>query len=45
MSAEEGVGYLSPITYQCLYRPAFDNIRDTHSGTSEAVNAINVKIF
>ncbi|KAI6183491.1 hypothetical protein M3Y97_00494800 [Aphelenchoides bicaudatus] len=41
MSADEGVGYVSPITYQCLFRPAFDNIRATHSNSAEAVEAIN----
>lgn len=42
MSADEGVGYISPITYQCLFRPAFDNIRPVHSESLEAVEAINV---
>jgi hypothetical protein len=42
MSGDEGVGYISPITYQCLFRPAFDNIRAAHSNSAEAVEAINV---
>ena len=42
MVADEGVGYLAPVTYQCLYRPAIEHIRAAHSTSVEAAEAVNV---
>ncbi|CAD5215567.1 unnamed protein product [Bursaphelenchus xylophilus] len=40
MSAQEGGGYLGPMTYNCLIGPALNNVKPSHSGTPEATDAL-----
>ncbi|KAI6242102.1 Programmed cell death protein 10 [Aphelenchoides fujianensis] len=41
MDAEEGVGYLAPVTFHCLFRPALEKIKTARSNDPEAVEAID----
>lgn len=40
--SDEGGGYLSAMTYHCLYNASFERLKKAHAENSNAIEALNV---
>lgn len=43
--SDEGVGYLSAMTYYSLYNASFERLKKAHAENADAVGALNVCFY